>query len=183
MAKWISSEQLSNMSYNQITRAIDSGELTVERLRSAYTDIRRKAMSRARSVGREKVTSEFGNQPKEYFQKQKSLTTSSQLVKAVVDAGKFIRSNRSTVTGLKKQRQNIIDAAEKYGFDVNKENYREFSNFMQWFHASEYAKLYDSDSEEVAEVFNSSASNPAAWKNAFAAFSGMQHDGSPIRQY
>lgn len=183
MAKWYTATQLSNMSYSQITRLIDSGELSLERLRSAYTDIRKKAMSRARTVSSERVKTEFGNQPKEYFQKQKSLTTSSQLVAAVVDAGKFIRSKGSTITGLKSQRQNIINQAEKLGFDIDEDNYKQFAAFMKWFHASEYSNKYDSDAEEVIEVFNSTASNPSEWKQALEAFTGANNGSAPIREY
>ena len=168
--KWFSENQISGMSVNQLSKALSSGELSEKQLRQAYSSLRSKAMSRAKRVGSERVTSEFGNTPDAYFQTLKGLPTQSQLVRAVVDVTRFLKSKQSTITGLKSQRQNVINSAEKMGFDVDTGNYREFVEFMRWFKASEFSKLYDSDSEEVREVFNSESAGAGNWRRAFEEF-------------
>lgn len=170
MSKYLSYNQIANMSYNKLVRALDSGETTVQQLKSAYSYLRGKAIARERRVSQENIVNEFGNTDREYFTKLKNIITPNNLLHELADVNRFLSSNRSTVTGLKKQRQNTINAAEKLGFDVDKDNYKDFIKFMKWFKSSEYSKKYDSDSEEVQEIFNSSTASVKDWAKAFALF-------------
>ena len=167
----LSVSQISNMTVNQLSKALQSGQVSERALRQTYTQLRQTAMRRSRSVSSASVTSEFGNNPGEYFQRVKNLTTQGALIREIADVGKYLHSKRSTITGLKKTRQNVISSAESLGFNVNESNYKDFINFMQWFKASEYSKIYDSDQEEVVEVFNSERSGATNWQKAFEAFS------------
>lgn len=170
MSSYLSYNQIGKMSYNKLVKALDSGETTIQQLKSAYSYLRGKAVAREKRVSQEDVVDEFGNTDREHFSKLKNITTTSNLLHELADVNKFLSSNRSTVSGLKRQRQNTINAADKLGFDVNNDNYRDFIKFMKWFKSSEYAKKYDSDSEEVQEVFNSSSANVEDWKKAFTLF-------------
>ena len=163
--------KISQMSVNQMSKLISTGELTEKRLRQAYSYLRSKAMSREKRVGTERVVSEFGNTEREYFRKSKSLTTTSQLIREIADVNRYLRSPRSTITGLKQQRSKTINAANSFGFDVDESNYPDFAKFMQWFKSSEFALKFDSGSEEVAEVFNSEAAGPRDWRRLFEAYS------------
>ena len=58
---YISNTQISKMSYNQLGKALTSGQLTEKRLRSAYTELRKTAMQRNRRVSAENVRQQFGN--------------------------------------------------------------------------------------------------------------------------
>lgn len=180
---FISYTQVSKMSYNQLTKALSSGEVTEKYLRSAYSALRAKATRREKSVSRAKVVNEFGNTDREYFRKSANLPTTSELLHELVDVNKFLGSKRSTITGLKQQRENTINAAEKMGFDVDRDNYKDFVDFMKWFKSSEYAKLYDSDSEEVAEVFNSTVATAKDWKKAFKAYQNRQETRPAMKEY
>lgn len=170
---YISNTQISKMSYNQLGKALTSGQLTEKRLRSAYSELRKTAMQRNRRVSAENVRQQFGNES-ETFLTNRNITTTSQLLHELADVGKFLNAKRSTITGLKQQRKNVIDSAEHLGFDVDAENYVDFVKFMKWFKASEYSKQYDSNSVEVSEVFNSERANPASWKRAFELFAKGQ---------
>lgn len=180
---FISFSKVGQMTYNQLTKALTSGEVTEKYLRSAYSALRSKATRREKTVSRADVVKEFGNVDREVFRKTKNLTTTSELLHELADVNKFLKSKRSTITGLKQQREQIIDFAEKNNFDVDRGNYKEFIEFMRWFKASEFAKKYDSDSEEVAEVFNSSAANASDWKKAFEAYKDREPTPRPAKQY
>lgn len=154
MAKWITNSQIGKMSYNQLGRALTTGELTEKRLRSYYSEQRNKANKRIKRVSSEKVMEQYGNVPEQYFQKTKNLITTSQLLHAIADVGAWLRSESSTVTGLKKKQARFISNMRKAGLDVDADNVNEWRKFFQWFEGSEYAKIYDSESEEVAEAFH-----------------------------
>ncbi len=166
---YITNTQISKMTYNQLGKALTSGELTEQRIRSAYSELRKLAMSRNRRVSAESVTQKFGNET-EYFRTNKNLVTTSQLLHELADVNKYLHGYRSTITGLKKHRQNVMDSAEKLGFDIDASNYPDFVRFMNWFKSSEYSKLYDSSSIEVSEVFNSERASRSSWERAFQLF-------------
>ena len=180
---YISNAKIAGMSYTQLTQLVDAGRISVKDLRSTYSQLRTTAKSRERTVSRETVVEQFGNVDRQNFRTTKNLVTTSELLHELADVGKFLRSQRSTVTGLKEQREQIIDRMEQQGFDIDRDNYRDFINFMQWFKSSEYSKLYDSDSEEVSEVFNSGETNPADWKQLFEELRGRATAAPTIRQY
>ena len=180
---YISNIKIAGMSYTQLTRLVDSGRISVKELRSTYSQLRTTAKSRERTVSRESVVEQFGNVDRQNFRVSKNLVTTSELLHELADVGKFLRSQRSTVTGLKEQREQIIDQMEQQGFDIDKDNYKEFIEFMRWFKSSEYSKLYDSDSEEVSEVFNSGETNPADWKKLFEEIRGRADAAPAVRQY
>lgn len=172
-------ETIKNASYNQIVGMLNTGNLQEKELRKAYSQLRDIAEKRIKRVSTEEVTKEFGtvdtyDENGVYFRKIKNISTTSELVRELVDMTKFLRSKRSTVKGLRKQREQIISKVEAYGFDVDKDNYLDFIRFMNWFKSSEYAKKYDSDSEEVQEVFNSGATSEADWKELFQAYTAAE---------
>lgn len=175
---------IAGMSLNRLKKAVTSGELSIPEIRTAYTSLRRTAMQRERRVGAAGVVKQFGNTEREYFRQPRTLSTTGDLLRELADVNRYLKSKRSTITGLKEQRSNVIKSAEKLGFDIDNENYSSFIKFMKWFKASEYAMKYDSDAEEVAEVFNGEKAKSTAWKKAFQAFERGQVDNdSPIRRY
>lgn len=180
---YISETKIAGMSYNQLTRLVDAGRVSAKELRSAYSSLRKTAKSRERNVSKESVVQQFGNTEKENFRTSKNLVTTSELLHELADVGKYLRGKRSTVSGLKEQRRGVIEQMEAQGFDIDEENYPDFIKFMRWFKASEYSKLYDSDSEEVSEVFNSGSTTPRDWKKLFKEISGRESAAPAVRQY
>lgn len=166
MPKYISNRQIQNMSYNQLAQAVTSGALTEKRIRSYYTDARRLALQRSARV----QASEFGEiTEKEYFRKLRNLPTTRDLLHEVADVNKYLTSDRSTITGQKKIRERYIETAERHGFNIDDSSYNDWVKFIQWFKASEFALSYDSDSEEVLEVFNE-GSSINEWRELFTQF-------------
>jgi hypothetical protein len=141
---------IAGMSLNRLKKAVVSGELSVPEIKTAYTSLRRTAMQRERRVGAAAIVKEFGNTDREYFRKPSTLNTTADLLRELADVNRYLKSKRSTITGLKEQRKNVINSVQEMGFDVDNENYSDFIKFMNWFRASEYSMKYDSYSEEVA---------------------------------
>lgn len=178
-------ETIKNASYNQIVGMLNTGNLQEKELRRAYSQLRDIAEKRIKRVSTEEVTKEFGtvdlyDENGVYFRKIKNIATTSELVRELADMTRFLRSKRSTVTGLRKQKEQTIWQGEKLGFNIDEDNYLDFIKFMKWFKSSEYAKKYDSDSEEVQEVFNSGATTVKDWKELFQAFSAAENKAAPI---
>lgn len=180
-------EKIQNMSYNQLGKAIINGEYTVSELKKAYTQMRDIAVKRAKRLGSEKTVKEFGSSKMymnngEYFRKLKGITSTGELVREIADVSKFLKSKKSTITGLKETRKTLIDRLNEMGFEVSQSDYINLLKFLKWFKSSEYSMKYDSDSPVVAEVFNEEKSNPEEWKRLLEEYSKYEQ-GTPIRKY
>lgn len=173
-------EALQAKSYPQIVASINSGEYSEKFLRKAYTQLRDIAQKRLKRVSAPEVVKQFGkvnllNDDGDYFRKLKNIVTTGDLVRELADITKFLRSERSTVKGLKAQRKKIMKSVNALGFDVEDDTYLQFIKFIKWFKASEFAQHYDSDSEEVADVFNSAEkAGPRTWKRLFKELIGEE---------
>lgn len=180
-------ERIQSMNYNQLGKAVINGEYSISELKKAYTQMRDIAVKRAKRLGSEKVVKEFGSsklymQGGDYFRKVKYMSSTSELLREIADVSKFLKSKKSTVTGLKETRKTLLDRLNEMGFDVSQADYINLIKFLKWFKASEFSMKYDSDSPVVAEVFSEEKSNPAEWRRLLEEY-GKYETGSPVRQY
>lgn len=169
--KYIGDNKIRTMSYNQLGKALTSGELTEKRLKEYYDRTRRIAMGRANRTAK---TSEFGPIEKQYFTKLRNLTTTSSLLHEIADVNRYLNSASSTIGGLRQRRDKQLASLERHGFDfVNESNYGDWVRFMQWFQSSEFSAYYDSNDNEVAEAFDAAESaTPAEWSAILKSFLG-----------
>lgn len=166
MTKYIYNEDIQKMTFNQLAKALVSGELTEKRLRSYYTDARRKATDRNRRVQK----SEFGQiaEPQR-FMSLKNLPTQSALLHEIADVNRYLSSKRSTISGQRAMMDKYIETAQRHNMNVDGDNYFKWIDFLKWFKESAYFLAYDSDSEQVEDVFEE-GSGPADWERLFAAY-------------
>lgn len=166
---YITNKQLQKMNYTQLGKAIVSGELSEARLKSYFTDARKKAMDRARTVQK---TTEFGDIEKPKFSTLRNLPTMGKLVREIADINRYLEGRKSTITGLKARRAEQLANWEKHGFTfVNESNYADFMRFLDWFKHSEFIQYYDSNDDEVAEVFEAAEkASPEEWQRLFKEF-------------
>lgn len=176
-------EKIQNSSYQELGKAVVSGDYSLKQLRQAYSQMRSTAQKRIERLNKPENIQQFGQPEKEFFRTTKALTTSSELLKEIKDISKFLTNKGSTITGLKERRDFTINRMQEYGFDVDKSEYPELRKFMEWFKASEFSKKYDSDSPEVAQVFNTEKASPEDWRKAFEALRGTEKQSAPVRQY
>lgn len=180
-------KKIQSLSYQQLGEAVGAGEYSVKDLRKAYTQMRDIAVKRLKRLETQKNVQQFGKpnlyiNNGEYFRKTKNLIGETELLKEITDVSKFLTSKRSTISGLKETRAKTIETMREAGMDLKDSDYVDFMKFMKWFHASEYAKKYDSDASVVAEVFNNEKSNPAEWRRLFESYRGHV-ESAPVRQY
>ena len=157
------------MTVNQVVKALSSGSVTMKELRKEYSRLRSIAQKR---IGRiEKSAIPFTKGARPYFSKLTNIVTERDLVREYAELSRFIESPSSTAKGRREQREKTIDTLQKRGFDVDKSNYMQFLNFMEWFKHSEYAAKYDSNSDIVQEVFDMASMKAGSreWKKLFKA--------------
>lgn len=176
-------EKIQNLSYQELGKAVVSGDYSMKQLRQAYSQMRSTAQKRIQRLNNPSNIRQFGNPEQEYFRTTKSLTTSSELLKEIKDVSRFLTKKSSTITGLREQRNFTNERMKESGFEVDKSEYPDLVKFMKWFKSSEFSKKYDSDSPVVAEVFNTEKATPENWRKAFEAFRGTKEKSAPVRKY
>lgn len=166
MSTYISNKQIRSMSFNQLAAAVTSGKLSEKRLRDYYSSARKTAIDRGKRVEK----SRYGEiVEQEHWTKTKNLTTTSSLLHEISDVNRYLNRSTTTISGLKEAERKYIERAQEHKLPVDAGNYIEWIKFMQWFRNSEYALSYDSDSEEVEEVFTE-GSSPIEWERLFEQF-------------
>lgn len=164
------------MSYKQLGSALASGKVTVSRLKDYYTSARKKATSRQYGV-QKRNKGQFGEISEETFTKLKNITTDDQLLREIHDVNKYLRSAKSTITGLKKQRATLEECFSD--FDINDDNYPDFIEFLRWFEKSEFVNVLDSDQPELAEAFEmAEAPTPEEWQRALEEITARRGENS-----
>lgn len=157
------------MTVNQVVKMLSSGDVTMKELRKEYSRMRSIAQKR---IGRiEKSAIPFTKGARPYFSKLSNIVTERDLVREYAELSRFIESPSTTAKGRREQRDKTIDTLQKRGFDVDKNNYMQFLNFIEWFKHSEYSAKYDSNSDIVQEVFDmaSVTAGSREWKKLFKA--------------
>ena len=175
--------QISKMTYTELGKALTKGTVTEKWLKSYYASARRKAMSRSARVSK---TNEFGPVEDQYFRKTRNLTTTSALLHELADVNRYLGGSSSTIKGLRQRRDKQLASLQRHGFNfVDQSNYGDWVRFMQWFQSSEYAAYYDSNDDEVAEVFDAAEqASPKEWAALFESYvsSGVNGNEGPERR-
>lgn len=156
-------DKIYNASYNELGKMLTKGEVSIKQLKRFYTSQRRIAVDRYRKINVETVRKEYGYTGKEYFSPLKNLVTTSDLLHAIIDVMKFFSSGASTKTELRLRKEKYIEKAKENNLPVNNNNYGKWIRFIDWFSNSIYAKYFDSESEEIAEVFEE-GNSPTDWE-------------------
>ena len=150
--------------YNQLVSAIDRGEISVKDLKSAYSRLRSKVNKQAKTVSKSDVGYAKGETP--YFRTLKNMPLTRDLVHEAAQAIAFYTGARYSIAQRRETRDKAIATLAKRGIYLSKNDWMEWVNFMQWFQHSEYAALYDSDSEVVQDIFEQ-GSTAQEWERAF----------------
>lgn len=122
--------------------------LTPKQIRQEYSRLRAIANKRiARLADSEWSWTEIYQRNRFGFRKLKSITSESDLRYELTKLAGFISKETSSASGLRRQRAKTIATLKErgYGF-VNTENFREFTEFMDYLRETKLARIYDSDS-------------------------------------
>lgn len=151
----------------------DKAQLTYDK--SIYTPIGaktlseselRKEYSRLRSIANKRLKRFEGTEwtdTQQYIQnagkykKLSELKSDTELRHLLSDVARFITADTGSVSGLVKQRDRMIKTMNDRGMDfVNKQNYRDFVEFMEYTRTALVGRWYDSDEREAIflEAYN-----------------------------
>lgn len=133
--------------------ALRSGTLTPEEMRSHYTYLRKIANKRLqRFVGSEFEDAQSYIKNVGKFVPLRGINNERELMFKLYEVNKFVRARSSSVTGLRQIRNETIETFHDRGFTwVNKNNIKQFSEYLEYMRAKYGAKQFDS--ERAAELF------------------------------
>lgn len=139
--------------------ALRSGTLTPAEMRSHYSYLRQIANKRLQNfVGSkfEDAQSYIKNVGK--FVPLSEINNERELMFKLYEVNKFVRARSSSVTGLKQIQNETIETFHDRGFTwINKNNIKQFGDYMEYMRAKYGARQFDS--ERAAELFGMIASD------------------------
>ena len=138
--------------------ALRSGTLTPEEMRSHYSYLRQIANKRLQHfVGSEFEDAQSYIKNVGKFVPLSEINNERELMFKLYEVNKFVRARSSSVTGLKQIRNETIETFHDRGFTwINKNNIKQFGDYMEYMRAKYGAKQFDS--ERAAELFGMIAS-------------------------
>lgn len=124
-----------------------------KQLRKEYTRLRDIAQKRLKRIAASEFSqSDVAKYNAGRYKPLREIESKSELTKLLSDLVRFTTARRGSVAGLRSTRDKAIETLHEHGYDfVNKRNYQQFAEFMEWARASKNAGQYDSD--RVAELF------------------------------
>lgn len=139
--------------------ALRSGTLTPAEMRSHYSYLRQIANKRLKNfVGSEFEDAQSYIKNVGKFVPLSEINNERELMFKLYEVNKFVRARSSSVTGLKRIRNETIETFHDRGFTwINKKNIKQFGDYMEYMRAKYGARQFDS--ERAAELFGMIASD------------------------
>lgn len=164
-AKW---EEGIYRSYNKLASDLSAGRVDLDMIMAQYANIQKIAMRRVERIQKSDLPWTKGTKPT--FMKPENIITEGQLAHEYIDVVHFLQRKNTTLKGREAQFRKVQRKLKAQGFNINKRNFGRFVRFMDWFYASKYAALYDSNQDIVTEVFNQPGGNAKLWSQLFDDF-------------
>lgn len=121
-------------------------------LRREYSRLRDIAQKRLKRMEAEWSWTESYKQNVYAFNKLSAIHDKRTLVHKLSQLSRFVTAQNGTASGLNRQRAKALATLHSHGYDfVTKENYREFTDFMEWARSLKIARMYDS--ERIADIW------------------------------
>ena len=161
---------LSGLTYSELVKRYMQNDITDAQLKDFYKRKRKYAQELVRKI--EKSDVPFAKNEKPSFRTPSTLVLTSDILHEIADVNRFLKSKTRTVKGRKESRSRAVKTLRERGFSfVTEKNFFEFNTFMKWFRATEYSKMFGSDSTVVDSVFrraeDANLSNAAGWEKLF----------------
>ena len=145
---------LPTWTLSSAARALHAETISIRELRKDYTRLRDAAVKRVQRIEASDVPFMSGEKPA--FPKLAEIGNDrAAFLRELGELSKFIHSADSTVTARKARRDKWLQKMNaRYNFNIRTDlDKTKFFKFMEWFHESALSILYDSDSEEVEELW------------------------------
>ena len=170
----------SNMSYMQLQRLFERGQLDPYEAMKDYTRMRDSAMRQVRRIQQSDVRM-VAERPE--FVKPSQISSTTDLLHAIADIQQYKRSGNYTIRERREKRDESIRTMHSHGMDfVNSSNYNTWAKFMQWFHDNKVDKIFGSRDDVVEEFFDDNweelEDTPVSeWEELFEEYAGVEIPG------
>lgn len=126
-------------------------KMSERELRKEYTKMRDIAQKRLKRMSQSGFKDSLTyRQNAGRFPKLAELSNKSQIAAAAADLKTFINNKLSTITGLKNQQKKTLKSLEDAGYDfINKGNFQDFIDFMEWFRENTPQHYGSPDDEDM----------------------------------
>jgi Tfp pilus assembly protein PilO len=144
--------------------------LSDKELRKEYTRLRSIARKRLeRFEGTEWTDTQVYQLNAGVYKPLKEIRSDRELRHLFSDVARFVTADTSSVSGLEKQRATAVKTLNERGYDfVNKENYRQFAEFMEYARIANMNRMYDS--KRVADQYNNALNQYMSKKELYTAY-------------
>lgn len=136
---------------NELIAALNRGEFTEKQLRSAYSKLRSNVLKQVKAIEKSEIGFVRGEKPNP--RALKNLWGEGSLVSEVMDTLRFVNSKSYSIKSRLETRTKTLQTLAKRGIYIPRQDYLKWVEFIQWFRMSEYAALYDSDSDVTQDIF------------------------------
>ena len=153
--------------YLELVADLDRGKITEKELWGVYSRFRKTIMAQVRKIEKSDIGFLPGTEP--YMREKTKLVTTRDMVHEIADALRFYHSKSYSRPQRVAQRAAAIQALKAHGIDIPLERWDDWRRFMQWFYHTEYAALYDSDSEITLQVL-ANGNNSLEWERLFMEY-------------
>lgn len=153
----------------QLAADINKGVITEKELASAYSRLRKNVMAQIRKIQKSDIPFLSGKIPAPPTIKDLRGplgVNTKALLYETSEMLKFVKGKSYTMPQRKEQRRKAVAALNARGIEINESDWGKWREFIEWFKNTEYAALYDSDSEVTLEVFEQ-GSNSFDWNKLF----------------
>lgn len=138
---------------SNLKAALENGnEKAVRKEYTRLRDIAQKRLKRLKAAGYEDTEAYRKNI--NHYPTLKEIKTKSELAQRLSDLSRFIKSELSTVSGIKERERKTLESLSEHGFGfVNESNLQDFGDFMEQYRDQLLDMEYDSgDAAEVYEI-------------------------------
>lgn len=153
----------------QLAADINKGVITEKELASAYSRLRKNVMAQIRKIQKSDIPFLSGKIPAPPTIKDLrgplGINTKALLYETS-EMLKFVKGKSYTMPQRREQRRKAVEALKARGIEISVADWGKWREFIEWFTNTEYAALYDSDSEVTMEVFEQ-GSNSFEWNKLF----------------
>lgn len=142
-----------------------------------YSEMRKLANKRLKNfVGTEWESSKQYRMNAGKYKKISDIKDDTELAHLLTELHDFVKSSTSTVTGLKQQRNRTIETLHERGYTfINKDNLRQFGDFMDDMRQRQLAGSYDSDRlAETSEMAEKKGVSPKVLADRFSEYERQQ---------
>lgn len=157
-------EQITKASYNQLSRAVSRGAVSMQQVQELYTRRRDTLMRYSRDIAKDKQFgySAFGQQRPNYetWRSLDLTKTDSDKLKALIDINRQWSSKTHTLSQRKAQALKAIQTLHQRGIDyVNADNYGLWVQFAQFIKTTKYRAAFYIYSDEAEQAFKEATAN------------------------